>query len=411
MQQNGAMTTAPRQPSARARLWRGVPVALAALVVLGYVVGNGIAEAQPVDASLFVPHGWAPAVLLTAQVTLLLWRYRAPAIILLAVAALDVGTLLMSSGELGTGSLAVMIAVYVVTRLRRTPSGYLVTAAAAGASIVVTALASRDSVEVPAEWIWPFAVVRGVLTFGIPVVIAEIVDGRARLIDALRERAEAAEFERERRAADAVQRERASMARELHDIAAHHLTGIIVSAQAADALVSSDPETAADYIRSVQRDARLTLDNLRQTVGLMRTDPVNALGPVPSIEQLPALVAEASTSGTPVQLEETGTPQALGQLAGIAAYRMVQESLANASSHAPGASRRVEVDYGPSTVRVTVSNGPSATRTTSQPGREGYGLLGMAERAELIGASLTTGPSADGGWQNTLTIPYDGDPS
>lgn len=411
MQQNGAMTTTPRQSGARARLWRGIPVGLTALGVLGYLVGNTIAETQPVDETLFVPHGWLPAAFLAGQVALLLARYRAPLLTLLSIAALDAAALSVSSGELGTGSLAVMIAVYCFTRARRTAGSYAVTATVATASIVITIVASQSSTEVPSEWVVPFAVLRGVLTFGIPIVAAEIVDGRARLVDALRERAEAAEFERERRATDAVQRERASMARELHDIAAHHLTGIIVSAQAADALLTADPDQAATYIRSVQRDARLTLDNLRQTVGLMRTESSDTLGPVPSIEQIPALVDEASTTGTTVRLTESGTPVELGPLAGLAAYRMVQESLANALTHAPGADREVEVVYEATEVRVTVRNGRAAGTPPTQRTREGYGLLGMAERAELIGATLSTGPTVEGGWATMLTIPYGGSPS
>jgi signal transduction histidine kinase len=411
MQQNGAMTTAPRQSSARAWLWRGVPVVLTALVVVGYLIGSTIAETQPIDESLFVSHGWLPAVFFAGQVALLLARYRAPLLTLLAIAALDAAALGVSSGELGTGSLAVMIAVYCVARARRTARSYAVTALVAVASIVITIVASQSSTEVPSEWVVPFAILRGVLTFGIPMVAAEIVDGRARLVDALRERAEAAEFERERRATDAVQRERASMARELHDIAAHHLTGIIVSAQAADALLTADPAQATTYIRSVQRDARLTLENLRQTVGLMRTESPDTLGPVPSIEQIPALVDEASKADTGVRLTQSGTPFELGPLAGIAAYRMVQESLANALTHAPGADREVDIVYGPTTVRVSVRNGRAVGQPRTQHSRDGYGLLGMAERAELIGATLTTGSTPEGGWANVLTIPRGEDPS
>jgi signal transduction histidine kinase len=205
-----------------------------------------------------------------------------------------------------------------------------------------------------------------------------------------------------------VLRDRTLLARELHDIAAHHLTGIIVSAQAADALRATDPDRAGEYLRQVQRDARTTLDNLRQTVGLLRGGDVEGeLAPVASMEGLGALVEEAASTGSSVRFEQTGTPRELGPLAGIVAFRMVQESLANALSHAPGSARTVQVDYEDAAVRVTVTNGPSASPSSSDARRDGYGLLGMRERAALVGATLRTGPTPDGGWVNTLEIPYD----
>ena len=410
MQQNGRMPRSPRESSVQARLWRGAPVVLAALQTVGYAVGVAIADDGADAEAISFSHGWIPIVFLGAQTILLVFRYRAPVITLIAVAALDAAALLVTSGELGTGSFAVMIAVYSFTRQRRTPRSYLLPAGLAVGSIVVAAVASQTSAEIAAEWTIPFAVLRGVLAFGLPIVIAEVVDGRERLVDALRERAEAAERERSRGVLDAIQRERASMARELHDIAAHHLTGIIVSAQAAQTLVPERPEQAIDYMRSVQRDAQQTLTNLRQTVGILRTESQDVLAPVPSIEQLSALVGEASASGSRVRFTETGTPRSLGPLAGIAVYRMVQESLSNAGRHAEGAEREVVVDYGAQQLQVTVRNGPGArTPTVASRTRDGYGLIGMRERAELIGATLRTGAQADGGWQNVLTVSYDGE--
>lgn len=399
------MTTSPRQSSVRHALWRGTPVALTALLGLGYLIGVAVIDGASVGQS----NPWLPGVILLAQAPILLARYRAPGLVLGATAGLDVVMLLISTGEASTGTFAVMVAVYAFARARRAPERYVVPAGVALISIVVTLIAVQSSVEVPGEWALPFALLRGVLTFGLPVVLAEIVDGRVRLVDALRERADAAERERERLAHDAVLEERALMARELHDIAAHHLTGIIVSAQAAEALRSTDPDRAGDYIRRVESDARTTLNNLRQTVGLLRTDSQSSLAPVPSLEQLPSLVAEDSAAGQAISFSESGTRVELGPLAGIAVYRMVQESLANALQHAPGAPRAVELVYEDGALRVTVSNGPGSSRTVpDESSRARFGLIGMMERAELVGGTLTTGPTADGGWTNSLVIPYDG---
>lgn len=396
-------------------LWRGAPVVLTALLGVGYAAGTAVIESGSGAGQPQLPHSWLLAALVLGQAALVLARRRAALVVLLGVVALDATMLLVSSGEVGTGTFAVMVAVYAYTRSKRregTPRRYRVTAAVAAGSVAITIVAVQTSSEVPAEWTLPFALLRGLLAFGTPALIAEIVDGRARLIDALRERAEAAERERERRAEQAVLRERALMARELHDIAAHHLTGIIVSAQAADALRVADPERAGAYIRQVQLDARMTLSNLRQTVGLLRVEAEGEVAPVPAIEQLPALIADASSTGTTVQLTESGTPVGVGPLAGITVYRMVQESLANASRHAPGAPRDVQVAYEHALMRVTVTNGPVATAREPQVlRRDGYGLLGMAERAALIGATLHTGGSPDGGWINVLAVPYDGAPT
>jgi signal transduction histidine kinase len=400
------MVTRPRQSSVPAPLWRALPVVLTALLALGQFLAVTTIE----NESGRLAHSWVPAVLVVAQAALLLGRYRFPLLIMLAVAALESGTQLVSSGEVGTGTFAVMVAVYVYVSRRTGATRYLVVTGVAVAGTIVSTIALQSSVDVPPEWVFPLALASSLLAVGAAVVVAEIVDARTRLVDALRERLDAAEREREHRAEQAVLRERALMARELHDIAAHHLTGIIVSAQAADALRVTDPETAGEYIRQVQKDARTTLQNLSQTVGLLRGDAAGELAPVASIDSLPDLVAEASAVGTEVNLEETGTPRDLGPLAGIAAYRMVQESLANALKHAPGAPRAVRVDYGQRAVRLTVSNGPApASPQRRDFSRDGYGLLGMNERAELIGATLSTGRSPDGGWVNTLVIPYDGE--
>jgi signal transduction histidine kinase len=410
------MVTRPRQRSVRDALWRGLPVLLTALLALAQVFAVESIDGQA-TATLY---GWLPDdVVLTqsgffvlAQAGALLVRHRFPLAVMVVVTALYACVLLVSSGEIGTGTFAAVVAVYGYARRTPAPRRYVVVGALAAVSSVVSVIALQTSTEVPPEWAVLFSLGRDLLTFGSAMVIAEIVDGRARLLDALRERVDAAERERELRAEEAVLRERALMARELHDIAAHHLTGIIVSAQAADALRLTDPETAGEYIRQVQKDARTTLRNLSQTVGLLRADAAGELAPVASIDSLPELVAEASAVGTDVALEESGTPRDLGPLAGIAAYRMVQESLANSLKHAPGAPRAVRVEYGQKSVRLTAGNGPApASRQQRDWSREGYGLLGMAERAELIGGTLRTGRSPDGGWVNTLVIPYDGEKS
>jgi len=385
------------------RVWFVLPVVLTVALAVGYLVVTAYLEQDP----LATPAPWIPGALALAQAGLLMFRNRAPVVVLAMVVGLDLAVMITTAAEIGTTSFAVMVAVYALARRRRGRPLWWIAGSAAAVEVVVAAIAGQWSDEIAAGWVVPFALGRAALLVAAPIVAAEAVTGRARLLEALRERAENAERDRERRALEAVQRERTLMARELHDVAAHHLTGIIVSAQAANALLATDPDRARSYLDTVQRDARTTLTNLRQTVGLLRSDARGELAPVPSIEQLPALVEDARETGADIRLDVSGEPVGLGPLAGIAAYRMVQESIANAARHAPGSMTRVEVTYEDAVVRIAVVNGPGGSPPAVSD-HDGYGLLGMSERAELIGAKLSTGATAEGGWANILEIPHDG---
>nr|WP_247601822.1 sensor histidine kinase [Cellulomonas denverensis] len=192
------------------------------------------------------------------------------------------------------------------------------------------------------------------------------------------------------------------MARELHDIAAHHLSGIALMASAIDRQLESDPAAAREGLHQVREQSRVVLTDLRRLVGLLREDDP-AETSAWSLASVPGLVRE------PVMLRvwrgdrELGA--GVGPLAQLAGYRMVQESLANARSHAPGAACVVEVDDRDGAACVlTVTNGPpSAPPVLSDGG--GHGLRGMAERAELVGGDLRYGPTAEGGWQVWLRLP------
>lgn len=351
--------------------------------------------------------GWLAAVLVVAQAAALALTADRPRVTLLVVTALDAGTLVLSAGDQGAGGIAVMVATYRLRRADESSAAWRWITVAALASAVVAAASFASSATIAAEWAIPLAAVRLVITFLIPAVVAEVVATRARLFAALQERAELAERERESSARAAVQQERALMARELHDIAAHHLSGIVLSAQAATALLPGDPTRALEYVGTVRDEAQHTLANLRQAVGLLRTQEPGELAPVPLLEQLPGLVASLRAAGMQIAVDVEGEPVPLGPLAETAAFRMVQESLTNARAHAPGVPARVSLRYAPDGVDITVTNGPATT--SPEPGSAtrgtGNGLLGMRERASLLGGALETGPTVEGGWRNRLTLP------
>ncbi|WP_411699284.1 sensor histidine kinase [Conyzicola sp.] len=423
-------TTETHQDRPTGRSW--LPVVLVAVLGVGLTLADAYLRT---DAASELVGGEAlpetPAtltvVLVLAQAAALWLRHRRPIAVLLAVSAVDVVLLALSSGTLSVGSIAVMFAAYSVFRWRSGAFVYLATGLAALVSALVAWAYHEPDASIPAGWEPAFAALRSGIVYLVPALIAELVASRARAMVVLRERAELAERERERSAADAVQRERALMARELHDIAAHHLSGIIVGAQAAGALVAAEPDRARQYIRTVARDAQLTLANLRQTVGLLRSDDRAELAPAPSIAQIPQLVAHLRAGGMEIAEEWSGDPVALGPVAlgpvaETAAYRMVQESLANARQHAPGAACVVRVHVTPTGTEISVTNARPAARgdapglagspgfagapgLAGSPANGGHGLIGMRERAALIGARLATGPTPDGGWRNALTLP------
>lgn len=396
------MTDTTRRPSTLLGL--ALPVAGVAALGLTSLIADAIARTAPAAeiAALDLlqePLNWVSGLAVIAQALVLLLRVRLPVATLTVVALIDIGLMLASSGELSVGTVAVMVAAYSVRRHRPGQYSYIWLASTASASATVAALTLATSAIVPDNWVVLGAVVRAALTFLLPVVIAELVTARARAVVALRERAELAERETERNAREAVAAERALMARELHDIAAHHLTGIIVSAQAADSLLSSDPERSREYVQTAGREAKRALENLRQTVGLLRTDGAADLAPAPSLADIPALVTELRAAGLAIDLTVTGEPQTIGPIAESAGYRMVQESLTNVRRHAAGAASSVAIEHGSGTT-ITVTNAPGTA--TGEGG--GLGLLGMRERAALIGGTLEAGPT-DAGWRVRLEIP------
>jgi signal transduction histidine kinase len=407
------MSTEARQNLPLGRLWRVLPAVVVAAIGLALTAADAYlrsdAGSEFVDGEILPESPVALVVaLVLLQAAALLLRDRFPLVVLGVVAAGDLVLLALSEGTLSVGSIAVLIAVYTVCRRAAGVSGYVVIGSAAVASTVVALVATAHSPDVPAGWDLPVAALRAAIIYLLPALIAELVTSRERSMVALRDRAEAAERERDRSAREAVQQERALMARELHDIAAHHLSGIIIGAQAAGTLVASEPDRARDYIRSVARDAQLTLANLRQTVGLLRSDDAGELAPAPSIAQIPQLIAGLRETGMRITEEWEGESIPLGPIAESAAYRMVQESLANARLHAPGTACVVRIERTDAGTILTVTNAPPVSPRVSDAASTplgGHGLLGMRERATLTGSRLTTGPAPDGGWRNELLLP------
>jgi signal transduction histidine kinase len=222
---------------------------------------------------------------------------------------------------------------------------------------------------------------------------------RRERIAALEERALRAEREAERERRLAAAEERARIARDLHDSAGHAINVILVQAGAARLLQDQDPERARKALETVEEVARETIDEIDRMVGALREGPSGDVEPPPGLAALDGLVERHRAAGLEVSVETRGSDRALARGADQAAYRILQEALTNAARHGNGG---VEVDiaFGDSAVEITVTN-----RVVNGAGGEGHGLVGMRERAALLGGTLETATS-NGYFRLRARLPY-----
>ncbi|MFE7467870.1 sensor histidine kinase [Streptomyces sp. NPDC057499] len=217
----------------------------------------------------------------------------------------------------------------------------------------------------------------------------------ARLADQLRR-------EQEERSRHAVTYERVRIARELHDVVAHHLSVVSVQAGLAQYVFDSDRDTARGAVETIASTGREALEEVRRLLVLLRapleTEPS---APAPDLGSLDDLAERVRESGVAVSLLFSGRKRPLAPGAELCLHRVVQESLTNVLKHAPAASAVVRIHYGEHEVSATVTDdGPGPTR----PGG-GHGVVGMRERARLYGGTLAAGPGPDGGFEVALTLP------
>jgi len=242
------------------------------------------------------------------------------------------------------------------------------------------------------------------VAFTAVVVAVDSMGSRLRAQRALVTQTERTEAERARRA---VLEERTRIARELHDVVAHHMSLIAVRAETAPYRLSDLPESARAEFGSLSEVAREALTDMRRLLGVLRQDQPAGLAPQPQLADLPALVDAARRAGVSVELS---VPPALDQVpsgVGLCAYRIVQESLSNASQHAPGAAVTVSVTRDSGAVLLRVANGPGGPAGPPQNDdrRPGHGLTGMRERVALLGGSLSAGPAPEGGFVVSAVLP------
>lgn len=224
---------------------------------------------------------------------------------------------------------------------------------------------------------------------------------------ALEQRTVELEAEREVTAAQAVALDRVRIARELHDVVAHHVSAMGVQAGAARAIMQSDPDVAREALLGVEASARTAISELHQLLRTLRTTgDVEAESSTLSLDAIATLVATVSHSGLPTSLTIVGEPREVPQFVQVNLYRITQEALTNARRHAgPGATADVRLRYDDAAVEVEVTNtGRIALNAVS-----GMGQLGMRERAAVSGGSISIGPrpGSRGGYLVRVTVPVE----
>ncbi|MEU8761823.1 sensor histidine kinase [Streptomyces sp. NPDC048659] len=247
---------------------------------------------------------------------------------------------------------------------------------------------------------------------GMAAAAGDAVRSRRAFVDAIRERAERAERTREEEARRRVAEERLRIARDLHDVVAHHIALVNVQAGVAAHVMDKRPDQAKEALGHVRAASRSALDELRATVGLLRQsgDPEAPTEPVAGLAVLDDLLATFRNAGLPVELARTGAATALPAAVDLAAYRIVQEALTNVRKHAgPEARAEVSVVRVGRTVEVTVLDDGPPQPPADPAGRVGHGLLGMRERVTALGGTLTAEPRYGGGFRVQAILPVNAD--
>jgi signal transduction histidine kinase len=300
--------------------------------------------------------------------------------------------------------LAPLIALYYVATLCQGPATKVVGISSIGAGLLAIYLGQIDVTA------WLAYVLAAVVTVAFWLV-GDNVRVRRAYVAELEASAAKAEADRAAELSRAAAYERERIARELHDIVVHHVSVIAIQAGAARMVAETGDGAAAPVTawRAVEETARLALTELRQLLGTLRRegDPPY-MAPQPGLRQLGQLLEEVRAAGLPVRSEVVGIPDQLPPALDLSAYRIVQEALTNIIKHEGLAPALVRLRCRGGAVEVEVTNdagGIAATGTAAGPGR---GLIGMRERAEVLGGSVHAGPRAGGGFRVRALLPMDG---
>lgn len=317
------------------------------------------------------------------------FRQRAPLVVLLSVAAALAAYELAGFGEWPSGGVGLVIAIFTVAALRP-PAAALAVMPVVAAVVLLPRATDRDAT-------WPL-LLQALLVCGCAWAVG---DGTRRWARAAEEAAARAER--------LVAAERIRIARELHDVVAHHMSVVALQTGVAEYVLVTDPPTAREAMATAGSASREALAEMGRLLDALRTDQPDDedLAPQPGLARLDELVERVRRVGVDVHLRKDGTSVALGTGRQLCVFRVVQESLTNVLKHAgPGARATITLRYdGQRLVTEVVDDGGVVTGRRPAAPNAGRGIDGMRERAELYGGTLTAGPLPHGGFRVRLDLP------
>jgi signal transduction histidine kinase len=389
---------APRVPAVLVDV--ALPVALLGLNFLNLDQRNGD-DRVPLAADV---------LLLIAQTAPLIVRRRFPGTVL-AVTVTALAVRLWLHLHLNAAAVGLALAIYAVGAY-----GSQRTRAAAVVTTALSLLGGAVLAAIPSQLAYHqvVAFVPGV-AYGLALLTGVTLRARRHYVAALEQRAHWLEVQREQRARQAVAQERARIARELHDVIAHHVSAISVQARAVQSSVRSRPARAEEALHAIVAASDLALLEMRQLLGILREDREDRedsedsewheLAPQQTLADVRSLAEECRAAGMAVDCEQAGERRDIPLLVSVSAYRIIREALTNARRHSDNPRVSVTIRYNPADLEIELVNTGARDQV---PAAGGFGLLGMRERAALLGGEFTADAQPGGRYRVFARLPYAG---
>jgi signal transduction histidine kinase len=364
----------------------GTAIAAAALVVV--VAGGPDGEQRPLN--------WTDGVVAGAVAGLVLVRRRWPVPVLFASATLAVLAAAWTGDLVGGFVAATVVAVYTVAAHTSRATAWL------AGGLTAVALYGGSVAWSGESWFGSLGVVAWI---GMATAVGDAARTRRAYVAAVEERARRAEQTRDEEARRRVAEERVRIARELHDVVAHHIAVINVHAGLAGHSVRTRPEKAEVSLAHVQQAANTVLDELAMILTLLRQtgDPEVPTEPLRGLTQLGELLDSMTSAGLRVEHRQVGLAGPLPPVVDWAAYRIIQEGLTNAHKHGATGTAELRVEYRQDAISVDITN--PVTPVPRRSGSAGHGLTGMRERAIAIGGTFAAGPATVGRFHLRAVLP------